>query len=164
MRFQMKWELQVVSLSPNLSGMASLRNFHKISDEMKIVILNIRSACSHMAFLLSFSLYSLPPATKFGQGYIFTGVCDSVNRGGVCLSACWDTPWSRHPPSRHPPPGADTPRHRACWEIRSTRRRYASYWNAILLMFVLSMMNQTFSQRFVRFTSPRKVKSVFSAA
>ena len=25
---------------------------------------------------------SLPPATKFGQGYIFTGVCDSVHRGG----------------------------------------------------------------------------------
>ena len=58
-----------------------------------------------MAFLLSFmvvislSLYSLPPATKFAQGYIFTGVCDSVNRGGVCLSACWDTPRSRHPPA-----------------------------------------------------------------
>ena len=62
----------------------------------------------------------LPPATKLGQGYIFTGVCDSVNRG-VCLSACWDTiPRSRHPPweqtppwSRHPPrsrhPRADTP-------------------------------------------------------
>ena len=27
----------------------------------------------------------LPPATKFGQGYIFTGVCDSVNRGGCFL-------------------------------------------------------------------------------
>ena len=25
----------------------------------------------------------LPPATKFGQGYIFTGVCDFVHRGGV---------------------------------------------------------------------------------
>ena len=23
----------------------------------------------------------LPSATKFGQGYIFTGVCDSVHRG-----------------------------------------------------------------------------------
>ena len=27
---------------------------------------------------------SLPPATKLGQGYIFTGVYDSVHRGGVC--------------------------------------------------------------------------------
>ena len=59
-------------------------------------------------------------------------------------------PGSRHPPgSIHPrkavPPGADTPqsrhspkqtppRHRACWEIRSTRGRYASYWNAILFV------------------------------
>ena len=25
---------------------------------------------------------SLPPATKLGQGYIFTGICHSVNRGG----------------------------------------------------------------------------------
>ena len=68
----------------------------------------------------------LQPSTKLGQGYIFTGVCDSVKRGGVCLSACWDTtPQSRHslpradppeqtPKSRHPrgtgiPPGADPP-------------------------------------------------------
>ena len=27
---------------------------------------------------------SLPPATKFGQGYIFTGVCHSA-KGGGCL-------------------------------------------------------------------------------
>ena len=42
-------------------------------------------------------------------------------------------PGSRHspPPSRHPP-RADTPWHGACWEVRSTRGRYASYWNAIL--------------------------------
>ena len=78
----------------------------------------------------------LPAATKLGQGNVFTSVYDSVHRGGVCLSACWDTtsprPGSRHPPeqtppprsrpppeqtpreqtpppkSRHPPPGADT--------------------------------------------------------
>ena len=108
---------------------------------------------------------SLPPATKLGQGYVFTGVCDSVHRGGVCLSACCDAtpppeadtprpgapprnrpPGSRHPPgpgtpprSRHPPeqtpptlPGPGTAPRRACWEIRSTRGRSASYWNAIL--------------------------------
>ena len=27
-------------------------------------------------------MYLLPPATKLGQGYVFTGVCHSVNRGG----------------------------------------------------------------------------------
>ena len=32
----------------------------------------------------SFRFCSLPPATKLRQGYIFTGVCHSVNRGGVC--------------------------------------------------------------------------------
>ena len=35
-------------------------------------------------------LFFLPPATKLGQGYIFTGVCDSVHGGvpgpaGGCL-------------------------------------------------------------------------------
>ena len=38
----------------------------------------------------SWICYFLPPATKLEQGYVFTGVCDSVHRG-VCLSACWDT-------------------------------------------------------------------------
>ena len=41
-----------------------------------------------------------------------------------------------------PPPGADTPSPSwcsACWEIRATSGRYASYWNAILflVMFIL---------------------------
>ena len=52
---------------------------------------------------------------------------------------------SRHPPgSRHcPPQRADTPppntppQCRACWEIRSTRGRYASYWNAILFVLLI---------------------------
>ena len=55
----------------------------------------------------------LPAATKLGQGNVFTGICDSVNRG-VCLSACWDTPQDQAPQSRHPPeqtpPRADPPR------------------------------------------------------
>ena len=29
---------------------------------------------------------SLPPATKLGQGYVFTRVCDSVHGGGVVVS------------------------------------------------------------------------------
>ena len=62
----------------------------------------------------------LPPAT--GQGYVFTGVYDSVHRGvsapggSVCgIPACTeaDTPQSRHPleqtPPRADPPGTDTP-------------------------------------------------------
>ena len=158
----------------------SLRRNRLISNELPVI--KITAQCL------------LPPTTKLGQGYVFTGICHSVNRGGVCLSACWDTtppgsrhppradtppeqtpppqeqtphppeqislrsrqpPWSRHPPgadvstppkqtpprSRYhprstppPPPPEQTPppRCRACWEIRSTRGRYASYWNAIL--------------------------------
>ena len=55
------------------------------------------------------------PQRSCGQGNIFTPVCHSVHRGGVCLSACWDTtpPRSRHPlgadtppASRHTPPGS----------------------------------------------------------
>ena len=34
-------------------------------------------------FSLSDSMAFIPPATKLGQGYIFTGVCDSVHRGGI---------------------------------------------------------------------------------
>ena len=51
---------------------------------------------------------------------------------------------SRHPPpptpgSRTPPPGQNPPpRRRTCWEIRSTRWRYASYWNAILFCVMLT--------------------------
>ena len=52
----------------------------------------------------------LPPATKLGQGYVFTGVCDSVNGGG-CLPQrmLGYPPGSRHPPTADTPPGADTP-------------------------------------------------------
>ena len=39
----------------------------------------------HSSLLISTMLLFvlLPPATKLGQGYIFTGVCHSVKRGGV---------------------------------------------------------------------------------
>ena len=44
----------------------------------------------------------LPPAKKLGQGYIFTGVCDSVHRGGAWSGGCllpgeclvWRGAWS----------------------------------------------------------------------
>ena len=67
-----------------------------------------RFACTGILYLLS-SIQDFPewtPATKLGQGYIFTGVCDSVTRrGGVCLSACSDTtPWQGDPPHKETPP------------------------------------------------------------
>ena len=70
------------------------------------------------------SLALLPPAMKLGQGYIFTGVCHSVNRGGVVPAPGGGLvpggllpggAWWRPPPNSH-----------YCG-------RYASYWNAFLL-------------------------------
>ena len=69
-------------------------------------------------------------------------------------------PQSRHPQTRHPPrPGtpldqappdqaAPPPRCRACWEIRSTRGRYASYWNAILCCNISTLGLCYFFKRF----------------
>ena len=170
----------------------------------------------------------LPPATKLGQGYVFTGVCDSVHGGGVPDQVHpprdqvppWDQvppqgpgappgqvpptppdqvhpPWDQvhpprpgaprpgtppdqvHPPGTRYPPGPGTPpptrytpqirytppgpgtpppdqvpprdqvhppRTR---EIRSTRGRYASYWNAFLLeKCIINCENLTRKTRF----------------
>ena len=72
----------------------------------------------------------LPSATKLGQGYIFTGICDSFHR--------YPPPPEQAGRQAHPPPptrqaGRPPPRRRAYLEIRSTSRPYASYWNTILL-------------------------------
>ena len=69
---------------------------------------------------------------SLGQGNIFAPVVILFTGEGVWPIACWDTP-QRAEPS----PGADTPKNRhpqlnACWEIRATSGRYASYWNAYL--------------------------------
>ena len=92
------------------------------------------------------NIYSLllPPATKLGQGYIFTGVCDSVN-SGVCFlpgAGCASSHGSVS--SRG---GASSWRGRGCFLLggcllsrvggwwRQTPcccGRYASYWNAFL--------------------------------
>ena len=44
-------------------------------------------ARDHRHMLISAIAY-LPPATKLGQGYIFTGVCDSVRRACMVVGAC----------------------------------------------------------------------------
>ena len=55
------------------------------------------------------------PKRSFGQGYIFAGVCHSVNRGGAVPDQA-HPPWQVHPPAGtppsrkvHPPPGRYTP-------------------------------------------------------
>ena len=95
------------------------------------------------------------PQRSWGK-VMFSQACVILFMGGVCLPQCMlgYTPWEQTPPPDQAPPpwdqapppgtrqtpGADTPptRHppwcRACWEIRSSRGRYASYWNVILLL------------------------------
>ena len=53
----------------------------------------------------------LPSANEVCEGYIFTPVCQSFcSKGGVCRSACWDTPPPPEPEANiHPGPEADTP-------------------------------------------------------
>ena len=56
----------------------------------------------------------LPPATKLGQGDVFTGVCDSVKGGSASEHAGIPPPQTRHPPGKRPPqeqtsPGGDPP-------------------------------------------------------
>ena len=66
-------------------------------------------ATSKIPFLETLILAFLPPATKLGQGNVFTGICDSFNRGvSVSVHAGIPPPRSRHPPGIDPP-GADTP-------------------------------------------------------
>ena len=50
---------------------------------------------------------------------------------GGCLPQCM---LGYHPPEQTPPRSRLPPQRRPCWEIRSTRGRYASYWNAILFV------------------------------
>ena len=67
--------------------------------------------------------------TGGGSASVHVGTADSL----------WEhtPPGSRLPPGSRPPLGADPPGyyhplHSACWEIRPTSGRYASYWNAYL--------------------------------
>ena len=55
----------------------------------------------------------LPPATKLGQGYIFTGVCDSVHRGGLPQCMLGYHPPARQTPSKETPLAGQTPPGRA---------------------------------------------------
>ena len=81
------------------------------------------------------SINSLLPAMKLGQDNVFTGVCDSVHMGG---SASVHAGIPTHPEQAAPREQAPC-RRKASWEIRSTRGRYASYWNA---NFFFSMLLQ----------------------
>ena len=81
------------------------------------------------------------------EGYVFTGVCLSTGEVGVSASVHAGTPpppeqtppRSRHTAPEQTPPGADTPpRYGHCCG------RYASYWNAFLLIVRVRLEKKTF--------------------
>ena len=99
---------------------------------------------------------------------MFLLVCVILFTGGVCLSACWDTPQEggtprdHAPPQTMHPPGRRHPRDQAplspgpCTPgtmhppppppppgIRSMSGRYASYWNAFLSNIILHFLSVT---------------------
>ena len=68
---------------------------------LKQLFESLTSVLSHIQGKKQLTLFSrivfclLPPATKLGQGYIFTSVCDSVHRGGGAWSGgVWS--WGVH--------------------------------------------------------------------
>ena len=71
----------------------------------------------------------LPPSNEVYEGYVFTPVCHSVHRGKVCVrgGACIQG-------VLHPAGIRQTSPPLRYWGIRSTSGRYASYWNAFLLL------------------------------
>ena len=83
--------------------------------------------------------------TQCWQTFLVTPVCQSFCSRGVCLSACWDThthPFPREQTTlRAEPPTWSS----ACWEIRTTSGRYASYWNAYLLEILPTRCRSMFS-------------------
>ena len=65
-----------------------------------------RQAGSQQEPILLSDVAYLPPATKLGQGYIFTGVCDSVHGGGLLLGGvCAWSRWGGLLPGGVPGPG-----------------------------------------------------------
>ena len=68
---------------------------------------------------------------------IFTVCQSSVHGGGGMSASVHDEihpPGSRQPlGSRHHSTNQTLPLHSACWDIRTTSGRYASYWNAYFL-------------------------------
>ena len=99
---------------------------------------------SYFYFLFLFSTYFYRPQTKLRQGYVFTGVCDSVNSGVVPGPRGVLGPGGVPGPGVPGPggmgactpgvPGGDPPDGYCCG-------RYASYWNAFLFTLFLQAKN-----------------------
>ena len=76
----------------------------------------------------------LGPCTPRDHAPPFAGPCTHPSQDHAPQLWC-TPPGPPLPGTMHTPTGPCTPQRRACWEILSTCRRYASYWNAILLTY-----------------------------
>ena len=110
-----------------------------------------------LASYLSVPMKSLPSANEVCEGYVFTCVCPQWGSAWAGTPQAGIPPWAGTPPGRYTPwqvhpPGRYTPHEQvhtpgqvhppgssACWEIRAKRRRYASYWNAFLLLLKIEI-------------------------
>ena len=111
------------------------------------------------------------PQRSWGK-VMFLHVCVILFRvGGLPQCMLGYPPGSRHPPGAGTPLGADPPRRpaarhagiapllrSACWEKRSTSGRYASHWNAILVMDVVSRWHPDKYNLFKPWTWPNGLK------
>ena len=144
-----------------------------VRDYPQLFIPCIPRGCPPLPVCLKPSYVHYRPQRSCGQGNIFTPVCHSVHGGGggFCLNACWDTtppdqadpprsditttttpsppPGTRQTPPDQTPPGTwQTPPPETDSSIRSTSGRYASYWNAFLLLDVFqNITNFAFVRR-----------------
>ena len=92
----------------------------------------------------------LPPATKLGQGNIFSSVCQKFcSQGGYLPIACWDTTPERDTPwqERHPP-AKETP-HNACWD--TVNKRAVSILLECILFIVYSHHEKAEAKVFFHF-------------
>ena len=86
------------------------------------------SECQPLRYLYIWWIAFLPPATKLGQGYIFTGICDSVNREGVLPLGGGGFLWGGASSQGGvlPPGGCFLPGWIACWRPPSPRTATAA--------------------------------------
>ena len=107
-----------------VSGLVALRDFFPPKKEL----IGTEKTTCYNNYEVNTSFITVRKRSS-GQGNIFSSVCQEFcSRGGSASVHAGISPSDQAPP----PPEQTPLLPSACWEIRSTSGRYASYWNAIL--------------------------------
>ena len=126
-----------------LSYSACLHRIHSILPLRLILsyFFNVTILClkGHFSFLKFILCFYYRPQTKFAKViFLHVSVSHSVHRGGVCLSACWDTsPRAEPPPPLAHPPSGTPPPAQSMLEDTVNARAIRILLNAILFHFNL---------------------------